>query len=370
MRRYLRAYQNRYSGHGTGCAGLTSGTTFEGDQFGEQGNISVYYGVDPHSQVVPIITSISPDPEQLIAAFLYAFAQDVEVILFPRDAADPRFWPGYGALGNDEKTRLHETSANEPQGDPVGIDIRWQTLEAVIKWVSERIPVVCAAGNEGRSSLIYPANLSSSTNGIISVGAVSYQGYRSGYSNYAPNLTVVAPSDDGEVYNRYQTRLDRKADAARDFYFSETLHRRRRHPHDPIPNIPFSPERLMSLDVPGPRGYVEGTREGYIRSRAEAKDDPSSLYGLFGGTSGAAALVAGAVALMQRKSAAKLTGTQVKAHFDAMAGDPNKLDISHWYWTDNDVLQPDAVNSYAVPDTDDLFGQAGLLNLDKLLAPV
>ncbi len=370
VRRYLTAYDQRYSVHGTACAGLTSGKTFDNDQFGEQGNISVYFGVDPDSQVVPITTSISPDPEQLIAAFLYAYAQDVDVILFPRDVADPAFWPGYGALGADEKTRLHSTLAGEPPGDAVGIDARWRTLEAVIRWVSEAIPVVCAAGNDGRSSLIYPASLSSGSNGIISVGAVSYQGYRSGYSNYAPDLTVVAPSDDGEIYNRYQTRLDRKSDAARDFFFSNDLHKKRRDPHDPIPDIPFSPERLVSLDVPGPRGYVEGTREGYVRNRDDAKDDPSGLYGLFGGTSGAAALVAGAVSLMQRKSINKLTGIEIKDHFESLATDADRFDISHWYWADHDVLQPDGINGYAVPDLGDLFGRAGLLNLNKLLALV
>ena len=377
--RAVDVYDDSYAGHGTGCAGLTSGTSFDEDQFGEIGNIAVYYGVDPCSQVVPITTSISPDPGQLIAAFLYALSLDVDVILFPRDGADPRHWPRFGDLDLDENTRLHKTADPPTPGDPGDIDTEWATLEKVIDWVSVQIPVVCAAGNDGRSDLIYPAKLAvNSSNGVIAVGAVSYLGYRSGYSNYGPGLTVVAPSDDGEVYNRHQLRLDRQAASASDFWV-EDVHLRNQPPYYTFPKIPvirFASQRLISLDVPGPRGYVEGPRAGPVASRAEAKNDPSGLYAEFGGTSGAAALVAGVISLMQRKArsvgGAKLNGETIKDKFEALSGDADKLNVDQWYWLDNgvDTLRRDAINGDTLPSDEDLFGQAGLLNASKLLASV
>ena len=236
------------------------------------------------------------------------------------------------ASGVDEKTRLHETAASEPHGDNIEISASWALLSKVIEWVSKEIPVVCAAGNDGRSELIYPASLSGdTTNGVISVGAVSYQGYRSGYSNYSQDLTVVAPSDDGEVYNRYQIRLDRKAASATDFWV-DSVHKKPVPPYDAIPTVPFSAPRLLSLDVPGARGYIEGSTVAPVTERRMARDDPSSLYAQFGGTSRASALVAGVVALMQRKATNKLTGEEVKNLFEGLVNDPNRHDTSHWYW--------------------------------------
>ncbi len=372
VKRYVDAYDDRYAAHGTGCAGLTSGTSYELDQFGNAGNIAPYFGVDPLSKVVPITTSISPSPEELIAAFLYAEAKGVDVILFPRDAADPSYWPGYPtSFDDDEETRLHKSKAGEVHEDILDIQKSWALLEKVIEWVSKQTPVVCAAGNEGRSELIYPASLSSnSANGVISVGAVNYNGYRSGYSNYSGDLTVVAPSDDGEVYNRYQIRLDRRAASAGDFWV-ENVHKKREPPYDDIPEISFASQRLLSLDVPGPRGYVEGTFAGPVKKRESARDDPSGLYAEFGGTSGAAALVAGAIAMMQRKSTSKVSGVDVKNIFEGFSADTNKLNLDHWYWLDaGSSLQPDAMNSYTTPSTDELFGQAGLLDVAKLLLQV
>lgn len=51
--------------------------------------------------------------------------------------------------------------------------------------------VVFAAGNDGRGCVDYPANLP----GVISVGAITNQGYRSAYSNYGTALSLVAPSN-------------------------------------------------------------------------------------------------------------------------------------------------------------------------------
>jgi hypothetical protein len=244
--------------------------------------------------------------------------------------------------------------------DP-GLVAAWALLGRIITAVSQEIPVVCAAGNDGRSSLIYPANLSGqASNGIISVGAVSYAGYRSGYSNYGAGLTVVAPSDDGEVYNRHQMRLDKKSVDFADFWVDGVY-------RPPVTKIPFSAERLVTLDVPGPRGYVDGSRRGPVASRDKAIDDPGSLYTEFGGTSGASALVAGVCALIQRQNTAgRLSGPTVKSRL--ISGAPN-LDLSAWHWLSNPLtpLRRDAVNGSPVPTATDLFGLGGLVNVPAAL---
>lgn len=349
VERNVSAYSQRYATHGTACAGLVCGTSYQ-DQFGNQGNPVVYYGVDPHSKIVPITTSISPDPRQLIAAFLFALFLDVDVILFPRDAEHPHHTPGRTDLDADETTRLDKA------------ELEWDLLTKVIEYVSEHIPIVCAAGNEGRSELIYPANLAADAdNGVIAVGAVSYGGYRSGYSNYGDGLTVVAPSDDGEVYNRHQMRLDMRSPDILDFWV-DNVH----SPPAGIPEIAFSAERLITLDVPGPHGYVSGSLEGVVASRQRALDDPGGLYTEFGGTSGAAALVAGVVALMQRQSSAKVAGPEIKA---ALRAATPKFDISHWYWIGGGrtTLVTDAINGEPMPSDRDVFGEGGLVNAARLL---
>ncbi|WP_253284665.1 MULTISPECIES: S8 family serine peptidase [unclassified Ruegeria] len=371
VERYVQAYDDRYAAHGTSCAGLTSGTAYIGDQYGNTGNIAAYFGVDPLSKVIPITTSISPSPKELIAAFLYAYAQKVHVILLPRDAADPEHWSGYPSLDANEKTRLHETLPGEPDQDAIDIDASWRLLKKVIEWVSLEIPVVCAAGNDGRSELIYPAKMSSDpNNGVISVGAVSYNAYRSGYSNYSSHLTVVAPSDDGEVYNRHQIRLDRDAAPATDFHWDEDLHKTPGSCTAKIPSVPYASQRLITLDAPGPRGYVEGSLAGPVETRAKAADDPAGLYTEFGGTSGASALVAGVIAMMQRKSANVLKGPAIKGKFTSLTGN-SRFDTSHWYWLNGTTsLQQDAINGTPTPPKDDLFGQAGLLDVKLMLSLV
>ena len=133
-----------------------------------------------------------------------------------------------------------------------------------------------------------------------------------------------------------------------------------------ILDVHFSPERLITLDVPGPRGYKAGGRRGPVLTRNEAVDDPSALYTAFGGTSGAAALVAGLISLIQRKNSTRLNGVDVKNKLTA-APNPN-LDVSSWYWLDGrTLLKGDAVNGVRNPDSKALFGKGGLVHATTLL---
>ena len=354
--RYVGAYGSRYSTHGTCCAGLAVGTTDENAPHGSVGDTIVYYGVDPESIILPITTSISPDPEQLVAAFLYAHAQDADVILFPRDAGFPEKAPFYNQLDANEKTRFDGTEEAK----------KWDLFEKVFLAVSKDIPIVCAAGNDGLDDLIYPARLAADTaNGVIAIGAVSYRGFRSGYSNYGDGLTAVAPSDDGEVYNRYQIRLDEQSPSVLDYFVKDVN-------IEPAPptKVIYSPQRLVTLDVPGPRGYADGNRETPPKTKQEAMLDAGALYTQFGGTSGASSIVAGVVALMQRQSATRIGGPAIKQRLMNPGGSTPNLDISGWYWLDPahpGVLEVDGINGPDAPAEVMQFGSGGLINLRKLL---
>jgi hypothetical protein len=60
-----------------------------------------------------------------------------------------------------------------------------------------------SAGNGGVGSLSYPASLTLSIPGLISVGSTNNRGQRSDYSQYGVGLDIVAPSDDWRN-NTYQ----------------------------------------------------------------------------------------------------------------------------------------------------------------------
>ncbi|WP_299090758.1 S8 family serine peptidase [uncultured Bacteroides sp.] len=73
--------------------------------------------------------------------------------------------------------------------------------------------VVFASGNEGRSSVSFPANCHSS---VIAVGSIGQNGRRSSFSNYGTELDIVAPGEKvpttdllyGEGYNKPDYYMD------------------------------------------------------------------------------------------------------------------------------------------------------------------
>ena len=331
-----------------------------------------YFGADPFSRLVSIKTSFEDEPLQFIAAFVYAWHNDVDVIVLPRGIPDPvrrhlnpkselkadlEKWknrnqadmfhrladagnatglsaskgtlPGGRGLkelvdeiadhlANKMATRmgdaLDETlDAREP--DPhepfAGFTANklWKILKHLIIAVSKEIPIVCAAGNDGESQLIYPANLAADENGIIAVGSVTAEGFRSGCSNYGDQLTLVAPSDDCEVYNRHQLRIDWKSQAAK--------------AHDYKPGrgqeYAYSHLELVTTDLPGAFGYSDSNAfDPYALPTEDNLGRLGGFFTAFGGTSGAAALVGGVAALVKRAYRAsrsrpgRLSGTDVK----------------------------------------------------------
>ena len=345
--RRLYAPESLFASHGTCCAGLIVGepavaSEIEGgvlpveNAFGDtlpgpstNRNVLPYFGVDPFSKLISIRTSFEDDVRQFIAAFLYAYHQKVDVIVVPRGFPDPKrsrvepkneLKADLESWKNQDIADLFARIAVAEQG---GIELEpklaqkgsnsdraWRILKRLIIGISKRIPIVCAAGNSGESQLIYPANLASDNNGIIAVGAVTAEGFRSGYSNYGEGLTVVAPADDSEVFNRHQLRVDTL------FPFAAQ--------HDNagfrLPAYQYSHLSLLTTDLSGVFGYDMGSAPwSSIVPFTANPGVGGGYYTTFGGTSGASAQVGGICALIQRAhksqsgADARLTGTEVKA---------------------------------------------------------
>jgi len=284
-----------------------------------------YFGVDPFSTLISIRTSFEADPYQFIKAFLYAWTVKPDVIVMPRGLPDPvrsrlspkeelkadlETWQSRHAA--DLFARLHaappdptDANAAQPGTQP---DRPWKILEHLVRAISRHIPVVCAAGNDGESQLIYPARLADDENGIIAVGAVTAEGFRSGYSNYGEGLTLVAPSDDYEVYTRHQSRLNRTDPLIRMHDYSVGEGKR----------YAYSTLDLVTTDLPGVFGYDAGAQPW--SSLLPSQGNPGvggGYYTAFGGTSGASCLIGGLVLLAQRARRARglagLDGLAVKS---------------------------------------------------------
>ncbi|KQI72962.1 peptidase [Loktanella sp. 5RATIMAR09] len=283
-----------FSSHGTSVAGLVGARPCITQQHlptGETTPLALpYTGVDPMCEIVQISTNFDPEPEGLILAFLYADIIGADVVLFPRNIADPhRTIPEIGDIkpGEEPLSNLVRQIAPNPKQAEV-----WGELAELIVNISQVRPVVCAAGNANEDDGIYPANLASEHNGIISVGAVNAKGYKSSYSATG-NITVMAPSNDAEAFDVAEVRLDQQSAA-----------------YDPVgvpannANHKFSSYDVISTDVPGPAGYSGGPfAEAAIGGSMR---EYGSYFNRFGGTSCASALVAGFLSLGY--STGKITG--------------------------------------------------------------
>lgn len=346
--RQLADGDETFGSHGTAAAGLVVGepaatvasedgsgpaaiepaslATANGETLGINANQGIlpYFGVDPFSRLLSIRTSFDTDAEQFIAAFLYAWHCGVDVILLPRGLPDPvrsRVAPK-PELAQDGDLRANRERAGlfarladangeeiDPYATALASDREWTILEKLIVAISRKIPVICAAGNDGESQIIYPAKLAAPDNGVVAVGAVTPRGLRSGFSNYGEGLTLVAPADDSEVFNRHQLRRDTTHPAASTDYFDAGRGK----------IVPYSPFALVTTDLPGIYGYEAGSPPRSARVPPFAEPGTGGgYYTTFGGTSGASALVAGVAALAARANKARhgpgasLTGVAAK----------------------------------------------------------
>jgi hypothetical protein len=331
-------------------------------------NVVPYVGVDPFSKLVPIKTSFDEDPRPLMAALLYAYQIGSDVILLPRDIPDPT--RGILTVTKEQNAQgCQNDSASEAtsRGGSATPD-DWTILKKLLIAVSKKIPIVCAAGNSGESQLIYPACLAGEkepdgeeSNGIIAVGAVNADGRRAGYSNYGKGLTVVAPSNDGEIYNEHQARIDWGNPATKLHQYGLGSHQ----------EIPYSHYTIATTDLPGAWGYAGGSVP-YVANLAPENNPgfAGGYYTGFGGTSAAAGLTAGVVALMNRAHKAyagpdaRLTGIEAKTILmDTANLRPDRLQSQGGGKARGSEFKPDPMNSEAEAEGDaSVFFGAGLVD--------
>lgn len=319
---------NPHDAHGTASAGIVAAAA----------NDTGCVGVAPECSIVPVRISTNVELKSLIAAVKYA-GRVGDVILMPRSLpwVDAQPAAAQDAEADGGKASApgaadHEHPSLRRPVDPAAAgfwkelvekdgEAFWRALDnksehalsailyAAISEVAKCVPVVCASGNNGTSSLIYPACLDAT----IAVGACNEKGWRSTYSQYGRGLDLVAPSNDVPARSKSLTR------------YSEDMLGPDEKPGD------FGGERLgifgiETTDNLGPFGYNPDPPGDYC----EADGDFA-----FGGTSASAAQVAGVVALMLSANRS-LTPTDIKTilqgassldrlHGEPMAGHKNAL---------------------------------------------
>jgi subtilisin family serine protease len=214
----------------------------------------------------------------------------------------PRFMPetdDTGLLADDQAARGAARNDVAQETPPA----RVADLIAAIRETAAMVPVICASGNDGSNRLVNPARLPET----IAVGACNDKGYRSSYSQYGDGLDVVAPSNDLAIEDRETTRIDPDEADLRD---RQELELQSRLARKPLP--PFQPRRLISIQpTKGPKEELNLDKIGLL---SISTTDNLGDYGYnfepagdyckaigdfgFGGTSAAAAQIAGVVALM------------------------------------------------------------------------
>lgn len=266
---------NRFDAHGSALAGIVAGrpnhrvSAADLDKLTpqDQALVKTYTGVAPAAEVLVIRLFVNFQPEQFESALNYA-AKHADVLLLARTLPQVRKKRATAALADDPDARASTDTLDDSSS--------FSRIESLLTNIAKEMPVVCAAGNGGFDELSFPASLSMT----IAVGAVNELGWRSTYSQYGSGLDVVAPSSDAELLNRDQNRVRLSRKTAKE----------RRFTGDP------NSERLgywgiVSTDNHGEWGYV-----GLVGEPGNFTPQKGELR--FGGTSAAAAQVAGVVALM------------------------------------------------------------------------
>jgi subtilisin family serine protease len=347
------AFQRTFPSHGTSAAGIIGARlpSFSDRQPpGWRPALEVpFTGVDPSCTIVPVATSMKPDPEALIRAFAYALHHEADVIHLPRGVAVD--WKeDTGEYDNVGKTIKPEE----------GLAENWDAFEAFLVALSMQVPVVCAAGNSGESTVAYPGSLARPDNGIITVGAATAHGFRASYSNYGEGLTLVAPSDDAPAFSRHQMRLNERGKR----YVFHDYASYAADKGGPLPRVKLSMRGIFTTDIPGQRGYTGATPLGFDDDdeRYVLERNPvEGAFTLFGGTSAASAIVAGVASLVARTArandpTARLDGRTMKELLTQSCSFTGlHLDVF------NDHERP--------PSREQLFG-SGMIRADKAVALV
>lgn len=267
-----------FGSHGTSVAGLigarpTRIDLFKPPYFEEDlGNAGVmkdlelpYAGINPFCRIIPISVSSTPNPNMLRQAVHYARLIDPDVVVIADSWDRPK-------------------EADDLAG--------WQAVEQAFLELCKSSIVLCAAGNEPRNSLVYPASLSRSKNkgkGPWAVGACDTDGADLSYSpdfqviNGLGHRMIKTLSSEHSRYDRDVKRFDPWENV------------------DPELKLPdgdsdFPPTNIVTTDVPGDAGYNPSPYR-YTPDPDDCHYEIASLFCHFSGTSAATAIAAGLISL-------------------------------------------------------------------------
>ncbi|GGX60965.1 peptidase S8 [Tateyamaria omphalii] len=314
---------DRFAAHGTCCAGLVAASADEHDAPtapNQNPNAIAYRGVNPAAHIIPISTVYNQEYWPLICALLWAVVKGADVILIPRGMEEMGS-RNKEALGPEDPDLQNDLRTTRFVSNPTRFAEK-RLFEALLKHVSDRIPVVMAAGNDGSTLLSYPASLKFRSNSsaatmknLVVAGAVTARGEYASYTSglgESKDAVLYAPSDDAEEISDRMTRFDDTSWRARHLPALKELKKK---------NC-YSPYGVLAIDIPGQYGYVAdpgSTKDfGELHSdlgsvltadsaaeRASGESSvvykkqnlPRALYTTFGGTSAAASILAGIISL-------------------------------------------------------------------------
>jgi subtilisin family serine protease len=314
--KYKETFKSISSAHAIACAGIIAADRPElvgkiKDGNGERKQVTERgcLGIAPHCKIVPYRAMTLTEPvlhkRQALARAVLKAATGYAFVANPPSAANGSSagWSIEGKRGQRAQVLLFPLPLDPLPGRSL------DPLPLALAFAATTMPVIIPSGNKGTSSLSYPSepirqlqvphdirklselldldlasvraifgdqtspeqvdhkileDLSSLRQGvpIIYVGACNHLGRRSRYSQYGDGLTLVAPSDDVLP-----------------------------SPHE-LGNGARHPPSIATTDLQGIGGYMQDQNH-YTLSDNE--------FG-FGGTSAAAAQVAGVVALMLQKN--------------------------------------------------------------------
>lgn len=271
---------NPRDSHGTALAGIVGGKPVNGDEdwITEDHNITkehqAFRGVAPGVKMISVRLFVNFDCESMKKALDEANNADIILIArtFPTGELRAPSLPGTG-----RSTKSSDGAPDSPTETPE------QQIRRKLCALAASKPVICAAGNGGEHRLAFPACLPNT----IAVGACNEFGYRSTYSQHGPGLDVVAPSSDIELRTRNDDRARIKGQ-----------NKRKRGKEN-------KPEQ-KNVDRLGQLGIVTTDNTGlygYIPGKSDDESLNPDFIGAtgdrrYGGTSAAAAQIAGVVALM------------------------------------------------------------------------
>lgn len=272
---WKKAIYNRYDAHGTALAGIVAGRPEAGRIASSQDPANGFdlaqdfTGVAPDAEVLVIRLFTNFDDDQLTKAI--EAAEEADVVLFARTLPTRRSDTGK-INGKTESPKIAADLEREKRAPSI------RAFEDQLNSLTDKLPVVCAAGNGGFEKVSHPADHKNT----IAVGACNELGWRSTYAQYGDDLAIVAPSSDQVIATREDkhTRLDQETASERKLNNSQKKNSNR-----------VGYWGIVTTDNRGNSGYVK---------EPDPQPDFTPLEGKlrFGGTSAAAAQVAGVVALM------------------------------------------------------------------------